>query len=102
MKAPSINLHCYEVRQKIPDRLVQAKSSLDLPQTNLSLKRVKRLDSLSSGGYYRSSDNLVVVEGRPEKIMKDFATVEANRLPNDVPEDCKPYDDSPVDYIKWA
>jgi hypothetical protein len=75
---------------------------------NPSLKKVQRKREFdqdgndTSGGLYDSSQDAIVMNGRPKLTDQGFGKDIANQLPADVEEDCKPEDDKPLDYFDFA
>jgi hypothetical protein len=69
---------------------------------NVSLKTVERREPGKNGGFYQSSDQLVVMNGRPGQITQGFGATIASELPTDVEANCKPKDASTVDYFDFA
>ena len=75
---------------------------------NPSLKRVKREEPEKNGGYYSSSRDLMVMNGRPtnkssQRFGSKLKTLAGHpNLPDDVDERCKPKDETSVNYFDFA
>jgi hypothetical protein len=69
---------------------------------NVSLKTVERREPNKNGGFYRSSEDLVVMNGRPGQSTQGFGPAISDELPTDVESDCKPKDNAGVDYFDFA
>lgn len=75
---------------------------------NPSLKRVQREEPEKNGGYYASSKDLMVMNGRPSNGSKQrfgskLKTVAGHpNLPVDLDERCAPKDENPVNYFDFA
>jgi hypothetical protein len=77
---------------KVPDDVVG----------NVSLKTVERREPDKNGGFYRSSEQLVVMNGRPGQSTQGFGATISKELPGDVYANCQPKDASSVDYFDFA
>ncbi len=69
---------------------------------NPSLKTVERRDPADDGGFYRASEQLVVMNGRPGQATQGFGATIASELPTDVEPNCQPKDATTVDYFDFA
>lgn len=69
---------------------------------NVSLKTVERREPGKDGGFYRASEQLVVMNGRPGQATQGFGATIASELPADVDPNCQPDDDTTVDYFDFA
>ena len=77
---------------KVPDDVVG----------NPSLKTVERRNPNDNGGFYRGSEKLVVMHGRPGQATQEFGKTIASELPADVDPNCKPKNADSVDYFDFA
>ena len=73
---------------------------------NPSLKKVERREPTKNGGFYQSSDDLVVMNGRPGQLPQKFGANlknihNENQLPG-VEVGCEPVNDSDLDYFDFA
>jgi hypothetical protein len=82
----------WEMLAKVPEDVVG----------NPSLKKVERQEPTKDGGLYRSSEELVVMNGRPDQAQQGFGDDISDELPDNVEDDCKPADKDPVDYFDFA